>query len=619
MASKLVNSDMEDFVNVWTDADGEKPSNIQTDFYGQWAEHSSAKQAIPPVIGADALRKLHPNHSLIMTNGYGMNILGFPAASVTPMANTPLITNLFFVPLSRSMGIPGLLVDQVEYGSFKLNWNQFDFIVYAIQYPQGFGILTQYFILHEGPEEVSRLYLLSAGAWADSLHDEIWVFNQGFWQKDHGLWQEVQKADWKDVILKDVFKKALQKDVYGFFASEAVYKELAIPWKRGLIMWGPPGNGKTISLKTIMKTCGEKGFAPLYVKSFQSWKGEEGAMADVFNKARQLSPCVVILEDLDSLINDRNRSFFLNQMDGLEGNDGLLVIGTTNHFERLDPGLSTRPSRFDRKYKFDDPDEEERKLYVQYWQKKLGPNREIEFPDRLINKVARLTDRFSFAYLKEAFVSSLVTLAGIETEKPTFESVLLHQIETLRKQLDKEVIDFQANFEMHSGASKVHHLSPTRHPRPNSSNEYDIYAMPDALSQIVSRADPCCTRVYRASNYPTAKYPGDSTFRDLLDTLSGPSSADFVQLRGSTASAKHAHHGSQDVQGERIRDLMDRISVGSDKAPTNRLYSKPSPEITSSLSQPDWTIGNPSARFDTYLSQAPGSSNAGTANSLIWK
>lgn len=117
-----------------------------------------------------------------------------------------------------------------------------------------------------------------------------------------------------------------------------------------------------------MKTCDALGYAPLYVKSFQSmqprcsllpvhdltiyiagWMGEEGSMAAVFDKARQLSPSVVILEDLDSLINDQNRSFFLNQLDGLQGNDGLLVIGTTNHFERLDPGLSTRPSRFDRK------------------------------------------------------------------------------------------------------------------------------------------------------------------------------------------------------------------------------------------------------------------------------
>lgn len=53
-------------------------------------------------------------------------------------------------------------------------------------------------------------------------------------------------------------------------------------------------------------------------------------MQEVFDKARELSPCVLIMEDMDSLINDRNRSFFLNQMDGLVGNDGLLVIGVSS-------------------------------------------------------------------------------------------------------------------------------------------------------------------------------------------------------------------------------------------------------------------------------------------------
>jgi SpoVK/Ycf46/Vps4 family AAA+-type ATPase len=90
-------------------------------------------------------------------------------------------------------------------------------------------------------------------------------------------------------------------------------------------------------------------FSRLYDIRCIGYLGEEAAMALVFDKARQTSPCVVILEDLDSLINDRNRSFFLNQLDGLEDNDGLLIIGTTNHFERLDSSLSTRPSRFDRK------------------------------------------------------------------------------------------------------------------------------------------------------------------------------------------------------------------------------------------------------------------------------
>jgi transitional endoplasmic reticulum ATPase len=117
-----------------------------------------------------------------------------------------------------------------------------------------------------------------------------------------------------------------------------------------------------------MKSCIEKGHVALYVRSFvstssaleiilmsalayhfQGFMGEEASMALVFEKARSQAPCVLILEDLDSLITDHNRSFFLNQIDGLDSNDGLLVIGTTNHFEKLDPALSTRPSRFDRK------------------------------------------------------------------------------------------------------------------------------------------------------------------------------------------------------------------------------------------------------------------------------
>ncbi|PPQ77701.1 hypothetical protein CVT25_011136 [Psilocybe cyanescens] len=459
--SKEHTNEEDEFVNIWTTEEGQAPAadshKDKKDFYEQWVakcKPTICRSLIPLSLGmfgslpltrvshssisADALRALYPGHSLILTQGYSMNILGFPAANVKPIEKTQLVTNLVYVPIARSLGtVPGILVDQIEFGAFKVTWKQYEYIIYSLQFPQGFGVVRQYFVLHKGPEEISRLFLLAAGAWSDSLHDEIWVFNQGYWAKDHGLWVQIQKADWKDVILKEEFKKALQKDVYGFFASEAIYKELAIPWKRGLIMHGPPGNGKTISLKTIMKTCGEKGFAPLYVKSFRSWKGDEGAMADVFDKARQLAPCVIILEDLDSLINDGNRSFFLNQLDGLEGNDGLLVIGTTNHFDRLDPGLSTRPSRFDRKFKFDDPDEEERKLYAQYWQTKLQSNKEVDFPDQLVDKVAHLTDRFSFAYLKEVFVSSLVTFVGIEGEKPTFESLLVKQIEVLRKQLDK--------------------------------------------------------------------------------------------------------------------------------------------------------------------------------------
>ena len=63
------------------------------------------------------------------------------------------------------------------------------------------------------------------------LHEEILVFNQGFWSKNHELWVDVQKADWNDVILKEEMKTTIRKDVMGFYESEALYKKLAVPWK----------------------------------------------------------------------------------------------------------------------------------------------------------------------------------------------------------------------------------------------------------------------------------------------------------------------------------------------------------------------------------------------------
>ena len=89
---------------------------------------------------------------------------------------------------------------------------------------------TEHFILHEGPASTSRELLLAIGVWADQLHDDIWVYNQG-WMKDADLWKEIQKARWEDVILEADFKKAIQKDVLGFFSSKDTYKSLTLPWK----------------------------------------------------------------------------------------------------------------------------------------------------------------------------------------------------------------------------------------------------------------------------------------------------------------------------------------------------------------------------------------------------
>ncbi len=89
----------------------------------------------------------------------------------------------------------------------------------------------------------------------------------GGWRPDRELWEAVQKASWDDVVLDPEFKKSVQNDYRTFFKSEGTYKKLNVPWKRGLIFLGPPGNGKTISLKAIMN---EVKLPTLYVKTFTS-------------------------------------------------------------------------------------------------------------------------------------------------------------------------------------------------------------------------------------------------------------------------------------------------------------------------------------------------------------
>ena len=91
-------------------------------------------------------------------------------------------------------------------------------------------------------------------------------------------------------------------------------------------------------------------------------------------------------------------------------------MASTNFLDKLDPGLSKRPSRFDRKYKFPLPSEHERILYCEYWRQKLKSNDSIDFPEKLSPAMANITPGFSFAFLQECFVATLLVLAQDEDE-----------------------------------------------------------------------------------------------------------------------------------------------------------------------------------------------------------
>jgi len=175
-----------------------------------------------------------------------------------------------------------------------------------------------------------------------------------------------------------------------------------------------------------------------------SMTSPEYALGSIFKKARETAPCFLVFEDLDSVVTDRVRSYFLNQVDGIASNDGILMIGSTNHLELLDPGISKRPSRFDRKYLFPNPNFAERVLYAQFWRRKLLGDAKIfeeeqefdlnqlkiEFPEQMCKSVAEITDKFSFAYIQEAFVAALLVIVAEEAKPEQGDFVMVdHELE----------------------------------------------------------------------------------------------------------------------------------------------------------------------------------------------
>jgi transitional endoplasmic reticulum ATPase len=117
------------------------------------------------------------------------------------------------------------------------------------------------------------------------------------------------------------------------------------------------------------------------------------------------------------------------------------MIGSTNHLSTLDPAISKRPSRFDRKYHFNIPGFAERVAYCKFWQKKLVGSEMVDFQDGCCEVIAEMTEGFSFAYLKELFVIVLLTIArggtGDEAEHEEEKREKIEQEEEEKKEESK--------------------------------------------------------------------------------------------------------------------------------------------------------------------------------------
>lgn len=394
----------------------------------EYFDHSNAHRVNTDTLILRTLEEQYPDRHITIVPSFSCDLLAYAAsghalAVPDPDQNAtkdgPHKWRTYVPPARKLNGEQGGLADYLQFGKFKYAWEKAEFILYFVEGRDGTqsfpAVRNQYLVATSEHQAAADKLLVAAGIYLARLHNQIWVFDQGYWQKDAGLYESMMKSRWDDVILDPQMKKDIRRDVNQFFDSRNTYERLRVPWKRGIIYHGPPGNGKTISIKATMHTLYERPqpVVTLYVKTLAGFAPPEFMLGAIFRKARQEAPCFLVFEDLDSIVRDEVRSFFLNEVDGLSANDGILMIGSTNHLDRLDPGIAKRPSRFDRKYYFPKPVFKEREQYAQYWRNKLKGNDEgVDFPERLCSAIAKITDKFSFAYMQEAFVAALLQIAG---------------------------------------------------------------------------------------------------------------------------------------------------------------------------------------------------------------
>lgn len=315
-----------------------------------------------------------------------------------------------------------------EQAHWKIDWRDTILQVVQVQWQTACGGETRYWVVAD-TRETAEAFVLDVERRTNDPGESILVFHNGYWQRSRELYAATQQASFDDLVLSGSLKDVIRADFRQFLDARQRYESLGVAWRRGALLIGPPGNGKTHCVRALVK---ELKIPSLYVQSLscQHYTSEQ-LLLDVFERARRLHPCVLILEDLDALITSENQSVFLNQLDGFEKNVGLIVLATTNHPDRIDPAILDRPSRFDRKYHFGLPALDERRGFLALWHAKLAA--ETGWSGEAVEELAGATTDFSFAYLKEMVVSSV--LRWMADSAHPFAHVLRQQCDELRAQM----------------------------------------------------------------------------------------------------------------------------------------------------------------------------------------
>lgn len=262
------------------------------------------------------------------------------------------------------------------------------------------------------------------------------------------MFVDIPDVRWADVGGLDDIRRRLIESVEWPIKYPELYQQAGVKPPKGLLLAGPPGVGKTLIAKAIAN---ESGVNVISVKGpalMSRYVGDsEQGVRELFHKARQASPCIIFLDEVDSVVPARGEgstdshvaervlSQFLSEMDGLEELKGVFVIGATNRVDLIDPAM-LRPGRFDEIIELGLPDEEARQqiLSVHLRNKPLGENINAEAlaarcHDASGAELAAVCNRAALAALRRAVQQSKAdntpTELLVQIEQADFDEVIV--------------------------------------------------------------------------------------------------------------------------------------------------------------------------------------------------
>ena len=247
--------------------------------------------------------------------------------------------------------------------------------------------------------------------------------------------QSTEGIHFADVAGEDEAKENLQ-EIVNYLHDPSKYKEIGASMPKGILLVGPPGTGKTMLAKAVAGESNVPFFSISGSEFVEMFVGMGASkVRDLFRQAKEKAPCIVFIDEIDAIGGKRSggqygggndeREQTLNQllteMDGFEGNSGVIILAATNRPESLDPAL-TRPGRFDRRVPVELPDLKGREAILKVHAKKIKVAEDVDF-----NKIARMASGASGAELanivNEAALRAVRDGRGFATESDLEESI----------------------------------------------------------------------------------------------------------------------------------------------------------------------------------------------------